>query len=183
GARGHSAIHAHAFMISAVPLAPPVALGGFHSGPVMTSENVGQGLQAEWARVALIDSPRIDLHFRKSPYHSWIVSKRQPCPFFSDGFRTQIWIPRQAPETVEIGHRQWMAEPALVHANIGNAHESYQRTTKCFAGNNDFYRSSVATQLEVEVKHLFPHRWQKTQMPLRSEERRVGKESISGLSK
>src|SRR5437762_13580360 len=99
-------------MISAVPLAPPAALGGFHSGPVMTSENVGQGLQAEWARVALIDSARIDLHCRKSPYHSWIGSKRQPSAVFSDGFRTQMWIPRHAPESVGIGHGQGMAEPA-----------------------------------------------------------------------
>ena len=61
-AGGHGAIHPHPLMVSAVPLAPTVVLGRFHSGAVVTSENVRQCLGPQRTRVALIDLPRIDLH-------------------------------------------------------------------------------------------------------------------------
>src|SRR6267143_2304955 len=100
GPGGHGTIHADPVTVSAVPLAPAVALGRFHSGSVVTSKNVRECLGSKWAGVVFIDFPRIDLHAGKGTHDGWIVSKSQPRPSLSDCSRTQLGIPRQAAEPV-----------------------------------------------------------------------------------
>ena len=61
-AHGDGAIHADAFMIGAMPLAPAVVLAAFNAGAVVAAGDVGERLQAERAGVVHVGGPRLHEH-------------------------------------------------------------------------------------------------------------------------
>jgi hypothetical protein len=106
------------------------------------------------------------LHRRDGVNHERVAAEGEPRPFINDLLAAEIRIPRKPSETVEIRHGQRTAHPVCVHANVGHAHEAAGRATENPALDQILHRRGMRVDAHVEVQHLFPHRHQKTEMPL-----------------
>jgi hypothetical protein len=103
-------------------------------------------------------------------HHDGIVSESEARPFVDDVARAQIWIPREAPKTVQICHGHRAAEPVRVEAYVRHSHEAAKLTMERAAGREVFHRSRapghVRVRVHVKIERFLPHRHEKTKMPL-----------------
>jgi len=166
GSGFHCSIHAHAFVVGAMPLSPPVSLGRFNRHAIVVANDVGQRLQSERTRIPLVSRPRVQLNPRDGSDHLRIISKRQPRPFIDDLRRRQIGVPRQTSEPIKIGLRQVITVPVGVQADVRYADKSAGRPTEGAARNNRLHwgRAS-APDVHVEIECLLPHWRQEDGVP------------------
>ena len=88
---------------------------------------------------------------------------------------SRFGIPGEATEAVEIGHREVVAEPIGVAADVRDADEPAVGPLEREAGDEVLHRRDVAVALglgvglHVEVEHFFPHRHEEAEVPLLAE--------------
>src|SRR5689334_20903387 len=108
-------------MVRADPLSPTVSFLRFRSRAIVWTRDVGQRLQPEDAGVILIRPPRRELDLRDLAYNIGIVAECKSRPFFDDRFRTQVRVPCQSGESIEIGQRKMIRQPIATRPDVGDA--------------------------------------------------------------
>ena len=116
--------------------------------------------------VTLVHAPGTELQFLDSLHQHWIASVRQPGPFIDDRLGAEVWVPCEAPKTIQVCHRQRTAEPIRIHADIRDPGEASNWTMKGFSADQILDRARFAIRPHVEIEDFFPHRNQKTEMLL-----------------
>src|SRR5437588_12359173 len=81
-ASGNAAIHSNALVVSAVPLAPAVSLGGFRTGTVVAAQNVREGTCAERSGVTFIGGPGRQQHGAKGANVLRVIPECETYPLF-----------------------------------------------------------------------------------------------------
>src|SRR5688572_7993241 len=99
---GNATIHADALFVCTVPLSPPIALGCLNGDTVMVTDDVRQCLQPERPRVVFVCSPRSQLDVRNCFEHPGVATESEPRPLIHDLAGTEIRIPCQTTEPIEI---------------------------------------------------------------------------------
>src|SRR3954465_8954749 len=87
-------------------------------------------------------------------------------PFIHDLARTQIGVPGDAAESVKVRHGKVITEPILVESYVCHCNQATRRSVECLARNDLFHRSVAVIRMQVGIKHLFPHRKEKTELAL-----------------
>jgi len=88
-----------------MPLAPAIPFGRFDPRPVVHLNDVRQSTSTKRTCIALVDMPGVQLQLSDIFQHHRVISETKGNPFLDDGFGTEIGIPGQAREAIEIGHR------------------------------------------------------------------------------
>ena len=132
----------------------------------MISSDVGQRAGTEWASVILVHRPRAELQIVDGSNYQRVASERHAGPFVDNLLRSQVRVPGETSETVEIGHRERTAQPVRIHADVGDSGEAAQRTVKHSARHQVLHRRVLVVDAHVEIEHFFPHRYQKAKMLL-----------------
>ncbi len=107
--------------------------------------------------VLLVDVPGVALEVVDGGDDFGIVAPGEARPRIDDLIGSEIGIPCELAEAVEIGHRHGMMQPVVIEAHVRDTDEAAERLMEAFAFDDLFDRRAAVLRAEVGVERGLPH--------------------------
>ena len=121
--------------------------------------------KAQRAGVIFVSRPRFQQHVHDGSNHFGVAAERLARPFFGDVRGSQVGVPCQASEAVQVRGRHVIAVPVEIQPGIRYAHKASHRPVECLSRRQRLHRRTGALCPQIEIQSCFPLRYKKHQVP------------------